>query len=156
MVNPRGWEPDEDKRYKYFFKDMQRAIVLGNILWMGITTRLTEEAGEIHNYAKKALNFRKNIQGYIISSDFIDNKYIEFISKDCDAAGYQLSENKYVFIVGNCDMVADANLKLTFDNKIKKIEKYDIDWSKEEMDVESNEISLSIGSSRLYCFVINS
>lgn len=156
MVNPRGWEQDDEKIYKYFFKDMQRAIVLGNILWMGITTRLTEKAGEIHNYAKKALNFRKNIQEYVSKSDFIDNKYIEFISEECEAAGYKLSENKYVFIAGNWNKIDNSILNLKFSKKIKNIEVYDIDWNKEEISVDSNEVSLSIGSSRLKCFVINS
>lgn len=156
MVNPRGWEPDEDKRYKYFFKDMQRAIVLGNILWMGLTTRLTEEEGEIHNYAKKALNFRKNIQGYIKDTTFIDNKYIEYVSSECEAASYRISDDKYVVIAGNYSNIDEAKITISFNKTIKNIEVYDIEWNKEIINVEKNEIDLSIENSRLYCFVINS
>lgn len=156
MVNPRGWEEDENKKYKWFFKDMQRAIILGNILWLGITTRLTEKAGEYHVYAKEALNFRKNIHEFIKDAVFLDNKYIEDITADCDATVYEVSNNKHVIIAGNCNKLKTAKVKLAFDKEIKTIESYDINWNKEIIEVNKKEFELSMGESRLYCLILNS
>lgn len=156
MVNPRGWEDDESKKYKWFFKDMQRAIILGNILWLGITTRLTEKAGEYHVYAKEALNFRKNIHEFVKEAVFLDNKYIEGITAECDAAVYEISNSKHVVIAGNCSKLKEAKLKLALEKEIKTIESYDISWNKKDIEVNKKEFELSMEESRLYCFIINS
>lgn len=155
MVNPRGWEENEDKQYKAFFKDMQRAIVLGNILWLGITTRLTEDAGEYHTYAKASVAFRKNIHQYIKDAEFIDNKYITRIPNECEAAVYRISDYKYAVIVGNCSNKKDSKLSLKFKEKVSNIEAYNMEWDKEVINVENDEVLLSIDKSRLYCFIIN-
>ena len=41
MVNPRGWETEDRDQRLWFYRDMHRAVTLGSVLWMGITTRRT-------------------------------------------------------------------------------------------------------------------
>lgn len=155
MVNPRGWEDDKEKQYKLFFKDMERAIVLGNILWLGITTRLTEEAGEYHTYAKESVIFRKNIHQYIKDTEFIDDKYVTKLSNDCTVAAYKISDSKYVFIVGNCEEVKDSQIKLSFDKVVNNVDIYDMGWGKETIDGGKKEITLNVDESRFHCIVVN-
>ena len=41
MVNPRGWETEDRDQRLWFYRDMHRAVTLGSVLWMGITTRMS-------------------------------------------------------------------------------------------------------------------
>lgn len=53
MVNPRGWETEDRDQRLWFYRDMHRAVTLGSVLWMGITTRMRPQDGEYHIYGRK-------------------------------------------------------------------------------------------------------
>lgn len=60
MVNPRGWETEDRDQRLWFYRDMHRAVTLGSVLWMGITTRMRPQDGEYHIYGRKMARFRRN------------------------------------------------------------------------------------------------
>lgn len=102
MVNPRGWEQDEEKRKKWFFRDMHRAIALGSVLWMGITTRLRPDAGEYHQYARKALEFRRELQPLLLSACFLDDAWLDGrLPENCQLTCWQREEGWQMVLAAN-------------------------------------------------------
>ncbi len=152
MVNPRGWEKDENKMMSYFYKDMQRAILIGSVLWLGITTRLRPEDGVYHTYAKQALNFRKNIQEFIKDAKFMDNKYIVSVSPKCDATSWEMKNGNILILAGNHSLEKNSLVKIN-ELEFSHIKKYDINWSGEELDLTSSSISLPL-TGRLHAFIL--
>ena len=79
MVNPRSWA-EESQRPVWFRKDLHRAICLGSILWMGITSRLRPEDGMYHTYGKMAAAFRGGLQPILKGARFQDDLWLEGVS----------------------------------------------------------------------------
>ncbi|HHV13480.1 MAG TPA: hypothetical protein GXX75_24710 [Clostridiales bacterium] len=153
MVNPRGWVQDMEEKRNWFYKDMQRAILLGSVLWMGITTHLKEET-EFVEFSKKALNFREKIQPYINGATFLDNKYISEITDGCDATSWRLADGRVMILCGNKEKVDTAVVKLNLDETSLELQVFNTNW---EQTVERNEtgnVVYPIGNERLWCFII--
>ncbi len=74
MVNPRAWAPEEEREH-WFRRDLHRAITLGSVLWLGITTRLSEEHPEYHGYAREATAFRASLQPLLKGAAFLDDAW---------------------------------------------------------------------------------
>ena len=72
-MNPRSWAANKKEERLWFYRDMHRAIALGSILWLGITTCLSEEGTEYHAYAPKAIAFRKSLQPMLKHAQFADD-----------------------------------------------------------------------------------
>lgn len=51
MVNPRGWETEDRDQRLWFYRDMHRAVTLGSVLWMGITTACVRRTANIISMA---------------------------------------------------------------------------------------------------------
>ena len=62
---------------------MHRAIALGSILWLGITTCLSEEGTEYHAYAPKAIAFRKSLQPMLKHAQFADDAWLRCVPQFC-------------------------------------------------------------------------
>lgn len=154
MVNPRASQSEEPEKMIWFLKDMQRAILLGNILWMGITSRLTESEGEYHTYAKLALAFRKEIQSYVKESEFLDHEYIIDVTKKCDATSWKLPDGRYMFLCGNYSNLEHAIIKVRLPIKVSLINKYNINLEKVTMKADDETVTLDIGGSCLWCIIL--
>ena len=44
MCNERTWEKNAAKREQLFYDDIQRCVLMGNILWIGITSHFRPES----------------------------------------------------------------------------------------------------------------
>lgn len=128
MVNPRGWEDDEEQRYQWFFRDIQRAVLLGSVLWMGITTRLTAEAAQYHEYAKRVLSFRRHIQPFIKQARFLDDLYVGRISECCRATCWELKDGRRMLLAGNSEENTAGVVETMIPHHTKEIRCYDLDW----------------------------
>ncbi len=153
MVNPRGWEEDEQKKYTWFFRDMQRTILLGNVLWMGITTRLTPHAGEYHTYAKEALSFRKNIQPYLHHAQFKDDLWIDSIAEGCDATCWELEDGKLMILCGNADLTEKGSATVKLPKACTKQTIYDLSWAAQENNLATGQVTINLENQRLLCVI---
>lgn len=116
MVNPRGWEQDEEKQKKWFYRDMHRAIALGSVLWMGITTRLQQNAGEYHEYSRKALEFRRELQPLLHSARFLDDAWLDGqLLEHCQLTCWQREEGRQMVLAAN-DSDEPVTLRLALPN----------------------------------------
>ena len=101
MVNPRGWEPDPDAQRRWYYRDMHRAITLGSVLWMGITTRMRPQDGAYHTYSQAALAFRQKLQPLLRSAVFLDDAYQQTLPPDCLATSWQLADGRILLLMSN-------------------------------------------------------
>lgn len=111
MVNPRGWAP-EDQRPDWFKRDLHRAISLGSILWMGITSRLRPEDGWYHTYGKNAATFRAELQPLLKNAVFLDNAWIGQIPEKCFGTCWELPDQRKLVILAN-DGEVEEPFKIT-------------------------------------------
>lgn len=100
MVNPRSWSPD-DMKEEWFRRDLHRAISLGSVLWMGITTRLRPEDGLYHTYGKKALDFRKKLQPLLKQAEFLDDAWLNQVPDQCFATCWRLADGRGMVLAAN-------------------------------------------------------
>ena len=67
MCNDRSWEKEPARREKCFYADIERCVLMGNILWIGITSRYLgkPELKEHFDYLMRAVAFRKEIAAQV-------------------------------------------------------------------------------------------
>ncbi len=99
MVNPKTTE-DVAYRTAQFYKDMERALVLGSVLWVNPVFKFHEGDEELLDYLRKAINFRKEMNPYIISSKFVDTDGISSISGDIKVTRW-IASGSELYIIGN-------------------------------------------------------
>ena len=100
MVNPRGWAAEE-QRPEWFKRDLHRAISLGSILWMGITSRLRPEDGWYHSYGKNAAVFRAKLQPLLKNATFLDDAWIGQVPEKCFGTCWELPDKRKLVILAN-------------------------------------------------------
>lgn len=76
MVNPRRYVKDVQRRKQLFYSDMERALLLGSIMWAGVTVKKLPENAELYDYRDKALALRSRMQPFIAKATFEDNAYV--------------------------------------------------------------------------------
>ena len=107
MVNPRSWAP-EGQRPDWFKRDLHRAISLGSILWMGITSRLRPEEGWYHTYGKNAADFRATLQPLLKNAVFLDNVWIGQVPEKCFGTCWELPDQRKLVILANDGALEEA------------------------------------------------
>ena len=99
MINPQE-AGDKKLRETKYYEDIERALVLGSVLWVNPLTKFSEDDTEMLDYLRKAINFRKQINSYIISSRFVDTDNIIDISGDVKVTGWT-GNSWNLYIIGN-------------------------------------------------------
>ena len=101
MVNPRSWAANKKEEHLWFYRDMHRAIALGSILWLGITTCLSEEGTEYHVYAPKAIAFRKSLQPMLKHARFADDAWLRCVPQFCQGTCWELQDGRRMVLLSN-------------------------------------------------------
>lgn len=120
MINPRRYIEDVEKRKKLFYSDIERAMLLGSIMWAGVTVKKLPENVELYEYRDKALKLRSLLQPYIKGATFFDNKYVARLSDGIKATVFE-SDGGIVAVVGNLDgKKGKVELNLPFSARFEK------------------------------------
>jgi hypothetical protein len=99
MINPKT-TGDKAYRKEQYYRDVERALVLGSILWVNPLFKFDEGDGEMLCYLKDAISFRKQVNPYIISSKYVDTDGIINISGDIKVSRW-VSGDSDLYIIGN-------------------------------------------------------
>lgn len=155
MVNPRGWEKDPDAQRVWFYKDMQRATLLGSIFWLGITTHLTEDAGEYYEYARAALAFRTNVQPLIEDAAFLDDAHITATGEGCDATTWQLPDGSWLVLAGNHALTPEGAVTIALPAPAASVTVHDLDWNATTVAATGASVTIPLNATRLACIRIS-
>ena len=153
MVNPRKWVNNPAEQKWWFYKDMQRAVLLGSILWMGITSHFKTAGTEYTLYAEQILRFRRRIQPYIKNAAFLDREFILDISDGCDASSWRLPDGSVIILAVNAALDPQAKLTVRLPWPRGKLSRFDEEESAETREYADCPISVPICKSRLHCLI---
>jgi hypothetical protein len=120
MVNPRSWEKEEEQREKLFYTDIERCVLMGNILWIGLCSRFDNpKLKEERLYVLKAASFRKRIAPFIAAGTYMDDLYVKENSSGLAASSFVSGDNGALLLVGNAGQKesADVMFELRFEPK---------------------------------------
>ena len=127
MVNPRGWETEDRDQRLWFYRDMHRAILLGSVLWMGITTRMRPQDGEYHTYARRALGFRQALAPLLRGARFADDAWLEECPAGCSATCWELADGRRMVLASRDERAQGGTLRLRLPAAAGKAECFDVD-----------------------------
>lgn len=125
MINPKGIN-NAQRRAEKFYADIERALILGSILWINPLTKFDHEDEndiKLLKYLKKAIDFRKKINLYIMDSKFVDTDGIYYMSDDLKVTHW-LGIDKEICIIGNTGLKGGV---FEVGNKYKSVITYTID-----------------------------
>mgnify|MGYP000006145147 FL=1 len=154
MVDPRGWVGDPEELRAWFYKDMQRAVLLGSILWLGITDHLERHPAEYRNYARRALAFRSRLQPLFKMGVYADDIFVQDVSEGCDASCWRLEDGRVLLLVGNHALRSGAQAVFRLPGRVAVAEAHDTDWNSVEARVDGSTVTLQLEGERLFCAVV--
>ena len=80
---------------------MHRAVTLGSVMWMGITTRMRPQDGEYHIYGRKMARFRRELQPLLKEARLLDDAWLAPVPDFCYAACWQLADGRGMVVAAN-------------------------------------------------------
>ncbi|MEG2001836.1 MAG: DUF6259 domain-containing protein, partial [Clostridia bacterium] len=108
MCNPRKYFPEWDKKVRYFYNDLERAVLLGSVMWWAGTAERDREYDEMIAYGKTVLKFREAIQPMVKGGTFLDGDYLLSKGKGQNVTFFE-SEKGLLTLIGN---VAETDFNL--------------------------------------------
>lgn len=100
MINPQEM-CDKELRAKQYYSDVERALTLGSVLWVNPLVKFHEGDEELLDYLRKAVEFRKQANPYIVKSRFVDNDGILSVSVGLKVTRWVGQDGAELYIAGN-------------------------------------------------------
>lgn len=154
MVNPRAGLCSEEMVSR-FYKDMERALLLGSVMWLGVTYKFNDDAA-LDEYARKALAFRKKLNPFIINRQYVDDESILHMSEGLECSRWISESQNDLIIIGNCNQLAGCNIVINKDKKPRKISGEDIEGRYIEADFsfEDGRLNINVPQSRMLYLLV--
>ncbi|MHC1750145.1 MAG: DUF6259 domain-containing protein [Cellulosilyticaceae bacterium] len=160
MVNPRAWVNQKEEKEQWFYKDMERAILLGGILWLGITSRFEENSYTTDNhemttkfraYMQEALAFRKKINSHVNTKIYKDTDYITRIPENVSASVWE-SEHEIMIIMGNASKKENLKVCMVLPWQAQEIEVYNLSLKEENIGVlvDDKDLEITVSKDQLF------
>ena len=104
MVNPRSWEKENERREALFYSDIQRCVLMGNILWIGLCSRFDNpDLKREREYVLKAAAFRKKIAYWVSRGTYMDDLYVAENQSGLAASSFAVGEEGVLLLLGNAE-----------------------------------------------------
>jgi hypothetical protein len=104
MVNPKG-NLELDDRWRKFYFQMSRALLLGAVLWLGVDKFEDSNHKEFLEFTSKAVRLREALNPIIAEARFFDDRGIVDIPEGIEATHWQLNNGDHLFIISNCSLL---------------------------------------------------
>jgi len=155
MINPRGNETSWERTAR-FYADIERALLLGSILWLGVTYKFDEEDEELKQYAKNAINFRKKLCPIIALGKYVDDDGIIAVSPGIKSSRWVLDNGDELIIAGNINDQSGCHLTLVMDERPSWIISEDIDGNTPEIKYkyQNGRLEISLPESKIMYMLI--
>ena len=149
MCNDRSWEPDAARKEAYFYSDVERCVLMGNILWIGITSRYLghPELKEHFDYLMKATAFRKAIAQQVSRGVYLDEEYVEE-NGGMSASCFRISSKEVLLLVGN-HQCTGGTVRFHLPFAVTSARAWDENENELSTSVEGENLSIRIHRQRL-------
>lgn len=121
MVNPRPG-PTPAARKERFYKDMQRATLLGMIYWLGFE-RFKDDDGELWSYMEKVVAYRAGLLPLLKCATFLDTDGILRISDQLRATHWQTAGGDDLYLLGNMNEAEGESIDLPLTQRNETVSK---------------------------------
>lgn len=150
MCNDRSWAADDEERERCFYADVERCVLMGNILWIGITARyLDQPALKPHfDYLMAATAFRKAIAGQVSEGTYLDDEYVAAMDESLHASCFRVSERETLLLAGD-QALHGGKVRFTLPHIAAHVEAFDEYGQPLSVLAEGNEVTLSMCGNRL-------
>lgn len=150
MCNDRSWIENVEEKDTLFYSDIERCVLMGNILWIGITSRYHEkpESKQHFDYVMLAAAFRKTIAEQVNSGVFLDDEFVDKIDEPLKASCFSISDTEALLLVGDCHKVGGkVSFKLPF--IVRSAVAYDESNSLASVILKDNYVTVIMEGARL-------
>ena len=150
MCNDRSWATNAQDKERFFYSDIERCVLMGNILWIGITSRYKEkpETQEHFDYVIRAADFRKVIADQVTRGTYLDDEYVDTLTGSLAASCFKVADAEALLLVGDCELSGgSAVFRLPF--AVKYAEAADEYGRSIPVDSAENLVKLTLNGCRL-------
>ncbi|MDD3999947.1 MAG: DUF6259 domain-containing protein, partial [Bacilli bacterium] len=151
MVNPKIDPKTGSYNEEVFYNHLERAIVLGSVLWFAPTIFKYNENDEIIKYAYQALRFRESLQPMIKNSEFKDDIYFENLPEGIRGSVFE-SQTGYLIIIGNKDL-HKGEISLNLNGNIKVAKDFELNDIFDRIEIDNNKIKINANDVFQYFFI---
>lgn len=135
MCNPKRHLEGEE-RVQRLHRDLNRALLLGSVFWVGLDKTVTLEA-EDHEYLKAAIAMRNKLNPFFKEGTFVDDEGIAEKPEGMDAVRWSLGEGGDLYVISNPRRAAGGCLAVALpDGPIRGIRYFDIDGNEGPIEHE--------------------
>ncbi len=123
MVNHRAWEKEEERRGEVFYTDIERCVLMGNILWIGLCSRFDNpKLKKERVYVLKAAAFRKRIAPWVAAGTYMDDLCVKKNPSGLAASSFAVGDNSALLLVGNAGQKENAAVTFELPFAVEKAE----------------------------------
>lgn len=150
MCNDRSWESDPDRREKCFYADTERCVLMGNVLWIGITSRYLgkPELKEHFDALMRAVAFRDRFASCLARGVYLDDEYVLSLDAPLHASCFSTGDREALLMIGDAALAGGrAIFKVPFD--IERAEAFDEFGRNVPVKIEGARLSARADGARL-------
>ncbi len=151
MVNPKKGSKDDNYNTEEFYEQMEKAIVLGSILWFAPTIINYNEKDPVIKYAYQALKFRESLQPMIKNSVFKDDVYFTNLPEGIRGSVFE-SKDGFLIIIGNKDKI-DGRITLDICGKIKEAKNFELNDIFDKIEIINDKTIIKVNDNFQYFFL---
>ena len=151
MVNPRSWEPDPARRSTLFYLDIERCVLMGNILWIGLSSRFDDPAlAQARAYVLKAAALRARLAQTIAHGTYLDDAYVHTLY-GARASCFDTGEGQALLLIGNAEENprAQAVFELPFQPSVVTVDDVDEAGNSASIRAQGCRLTVEPGKTRL-------
>ena len=150
MCNDRSWAANDEERERFFYADIERCVLMGNILWIGITSRyLNKPELKVHfDYLMAATAFRKAIARQVSDGTYLDDAYVTAIGSPLHASCFRVSDFETLLLVGD-HALHGGKVTFTLPYTAAHVEAFDEYEQPLSVLIGGDQVTLSMRNSRL-------
>ena len=137
------------RKESFFYSDIERCILMGNILWIGITSRYLghPELKEHFDYLMKATAFRKAIAHQVSRGTYLDDEYVEE-NDNLSASCFRICTQEALLLVGN-HACTGGTVRFHLPFAIASAQAWDENENELPISVTENDLTICINRQRL-------
>lgn len=151
MVNPKDVTSFSSPEAKEFIDQMERAIVLGSILWFAPTRIEYNPTNEVIQYSYQALEFRSRIQPMIKNATYMDDIYFKNLNAKLRGAVFE-DDFGYLIIIGNQYNIQDK-VTIQVTGKLITAKDFQLNNISEHVSITSHEVIVQLSSNLEYIYI---
>ncbi|HOL50647.1 MAG TPA: DUF6259 domain-containing protein [Bacillota bacterium] len=160
MCNPKRHLEGEARACR-LHKDLNRALLLGSVFWVGLEKTATLE-DELHAYLKAAITLRNRLNPFFKRGTFVDDEGIVEKPEGMEVVHWRLDGGGDLYIISNPERVEGGVLATELpEGGIEGVRYFDIDGNEGAIEyrrgsrgaAEIAEISLPKGAGEVLCII---